>query len=140
MLGMSYNQLVDIWSLGCILFEIFTGKVLFVNDSIQTLLTRISAIVGAFPERMLHGKYGNRYFNTDGAVYERVPREGLPTRYYFLYPRRTSIAHLLSEFDDVPAIHLCIHFLSQLLIVDPRQRPTASEALRHPFIANFDGQ
>ncbi len=44
---------IDIWSLGCILAELWTGNVLFLNDSIVTLLARIVAIVGPFPKEML---------------------------------------------------------------------------------------
>jgi serine/threonine protein kinase len=47
-LGLPYGQKIDIWSLGCILAELWTGKVLFHNDSIQTMLARIQAICGPF--------------------------------------------------------------------------------------------
>ena len=34
-LGLPYNQKVDVWSLGCILAELFTSRVLFCNTSVQ---------------------------------------------------------------------------------------------------------
>ena len=34
-LGLAYSPKVDMWSLGCILMELFTGKLLFDNTSIQ---------------------------------------------------------------------------------------------------------
>ena len=34
-LGLSYSTKVDMWSLGCILMELFTGKLLFDNTSVQ---------------------------------------------------------------------------------------------------------
>jgi serine/threonine protein kinase len=37
-LGLSYDQKIDLWSLGCILAELWTSKVLFHNESIATLL------------------------------------------------------------------------------------------------------
>ena len=40
-LGCKYDYKVDMWSLGCILAELFTGNVLFQNDSIQSLLARV---------------------------------------------------------------------------------------------------
>lgn len=46
-LGLAYDQKIDLWSLGCVLAELFTGEVLFHNDSEQTLLARIIAAVGA---------------------------------------------------------------------------------------------
>ena len=33
-LGVNYNASIDLWSLGCILFELWTGDVLFANHSI----------------------------------------------------------------------------------------------------------
>ena len=34
-LGLPYSPKVDMWSLGCILMELFTGKLLFDNTSVQ---------------------------------------------------------------------------------------------------------
>ena len=34
-LGLAYSPKVDMWSLGCILMELFTGKLLFDNRSVQ---------------------------------------------------------------------------------------------------------
>jgi serine/threonine protein kinase len=40
-LGCRYDYKIDMWSLGCILAELFSGYVLFQNDSIQGLLARV---------------------------------------------------------------------------------------------------
>ena len=40
-LGCKYDNKIDMWSLGCILAELYTGSVIFQNDSIQSLLTRV---------------------------------------------------------------------------------------------------
>jgi serine/threonine protein kinase len=37
-LGLPYDQQIDMWSLGCIIAELWTGRVLFQNDSLATLL------------------------------------------------------------------------------------------------------
>jgi serine/threonine protein kinase len=40
-IGCKYDYKIDIWSLGCIIAELYTGIVLFQNDSIQSLLARV---------------------------------------------------------------------------------------------------
>ena len=45
-LGLPYDQQIDMWSLGCILAELWTGRVLFQNDSLATLLARVVGILG----------------------------------------------------------------------------------------------
>ena len=42
-LGLSYSTKVDMWSLGCILMELFTGKLLFDNKSVQSLLASVGS-------------------------------------------------------------------------------------------------
>ncbi|GMF26990.1 unnamed protein product [Phytophthora fragariaefolia] len=46
-LGLLYDTKIDLWSLGCVIAEMYTGEVLFRNDSEQTLLARILATIGA---------------------------------------------------------------------------------------------
>ena len=40
-LGCKYDYKIDMWSLGCILAELYTGNVIFQNDSIQSLIARV---------------------------------------------------------------------------------------------------
>merc|ERR1712228_828564 len=86
---------IDFWSLGCILAELWTGYVLFQNDSVQSLLARILGIVGEFPYHLMtRGRYVPQYFTQDGQLYQEIDGPSCPDR-----GRRL---HLL-----VPKKHLC---------------------------------
>ncbi len=41
-LGLAYNEMVDLWSVGCVLYELYTGKILFPgkdsNDMLRVIL------------------------------------------------------------------------------------------------------
>ncbi|OQR85598.1 dual specificity tyrosine-phosphorylation-regulated kinase [Achlya hypogyna] len=116
-LGRRYDEKVDVWSLGCILAELYTGQVLFQNDSVVSLLGRMVSILGAFPTSMLRSApEAAKYFDADLAL--RTPP-----------PAKTSLWHALKCAD-----HLFIDFLQSLLQVDPALRVTAAAALNHPWL------
>lgn len=50
-------------------------------------------------------------------------------RFEYLHPKRTSLKFRVPEADEG-----CINFISCLLSVDPKKRPTAAEALQHPWL------
>ena len=52
-LGCKYDEKIDIWSVGCIIAELWTKNVLFYNHHIQGMVARIQGIVGPWPEEML---------------------------------------------------------------------------------------
>lgn len=59
------------WSLGCILAELYTGYVLFQNDSVQGLLARVLGIVGPVPEYMMkEGRLVSNFFTREGLIYQ----------------------------------------------------------------------
>ncbi|KAL0215467.1 hypothetical protein P9112_007651 [Eukaryota sp. TZLM1-RC] len=131
LLGLPYNTKIDIWSLACVLAELWTGEVLFLNSTIQTLLSRIISIVGPIPKHMIYkSKYGNRYFTSDLWLYERVRTDLGLNEFHCLLPRKSSLSQRLRCTDS----HF-IDFLQYLFTIDPKERPSAREALDHPFFS-----
>merc|ERR1712107_587857 len=133
MLGLPYDQKIDLWSLGCILAELWTGYVLFQNDSVQSLLARILGIIGDFPYHvMTRGRYVPQYFTQDGQLYQEIEGPPCPERgprLHLLVPKKTSLRQRLrTDNEDF------LDFLGQMLQLDPAKRPTASQALEHPFL------
>ena len=52
-LGMPYDFGIDIWSIGCTLFELYTGKILFVGRSNNQMLRAIMECRGKFSHKIL---------------------------------------------------------------------------------------
>jgi serine/threonine protein kinase len=150
-LGCKYDYRIDIWSLGCILAELCTGHVLFQNDSIQGLLARVIGIIGPFPEEMMTtGRHVSAYFTTDKLLYqpntddskakdnEHLSQEMADLvklnrknqrKVQIMVPKRSSLKARLKTEDS-----MFLDFIKCLLQVDKDLRPTAQEALRHPWI------
>jgi serine/threonine protein kinase len=138
-LGHFYDARIDIWSLGAVLAELHTGYVLFQNDSIATMLSRIIGILGPFPQHVLHnGKDTSKYFTLSNVVYERIDEGSVA----LLYPKKTNLAARLhidvQQMDEEQFMFL--DFANQLLHLDPTKRPTATELLGHPWLENADTQ
>ena len=75
-LGLPYDGKIDVWSLGCVVAEMFTGEVTFQNDSIVSMLSRIEAICGPFPRHMIaQGRQSCRFFTKCGLLFEKVSGE-----------------------------------------------------------------
>ena len=71
-LGAPYDGKVDLWSLGCVLAELFTGQVLLRNESTRTALARVIGIFGPLdPELLRLGKHAGALVTAAGVPYER---------------------------------------------------------------------
>jgi serine/threonine protein kinase len=150
-LGLPYGDKIDIWSLGCVVAEMYTDEVTFQNDSIVSMLSRIEAICGPFPRHMIaQGRQSGRFFTKSGLLFENVEKDrsdgspsikrkfdGVEDRALLdvFQPKRTTMAARLG----IPEITtedeaLFVDFCSKVLTIDPDSRPTAEEALKHPWI------
>lgn len=65
-LRVKYSEKVDIWSLGCILAELYTGEPLFPGNNEQEQLELIMELCGMPPETMIDkSRKKDHYFDTD---------------------------------------------------------------------------
>jgi serine/threonine protein kinase len=80
LLGLSYDQKIDVWSLGCVLVEMHTGEPLFGGSDQCDQMCRIVDILGMPPVKMIEGapeENRNNYFEKV-AITNRGPRAALP--------------------------------------------------------------
>ena len=136
-LGAPYDTKVDMWSLGCILSELYTGEVLLHNDSLASLLARCVGIFGPFDPRLLRrGRYSANYFTKSGLVYERCEKT---ETLRLMRPKKTTLARRLGLDPEVDEAECgsdgFVGFLLALLAVNPDERLTATQALTHPWLA-----
>ncbi|KAJ8570134.1 hypothetical protein K7X08_006711 [Anisodus acutangulus] len=65
-LGLAYDHPMDIWSVGCCLFELYAGKVLFPGPSNNDMLRLHMELKGPFPKKMLRkGAFTDQHFDQD---------------------------------------------------------------------------
>ena len=139
-MGCNYDYKIDIWSLGCILAELYSKTVLFQSDSVHSLLARVIGIIGPIPEWMFEkGSTVNGMFCKEKLLYMEADavndsNGNISTtsvgkkKMHVIVPKRTLLKNRL-HCDDKPFIE----FLRYLLKIDPNERPTAEEALNHPW-------
>jgi len=165
-LGLPYDGKIDIWSLGCVVAEMYTNEVTFQNDSELSMLSRIEAICGPFPRHMIaKGRNSHRIFTDSGLIYEKISSKDEDegddmshdsskdanddhgkTLFNIYQPKMTTIAARLGfdeDFMDQPKLseddkkrELFVDFVSKMLTIDPDLRPSAAEALNHPWITS----
>ena len=63
-LGIEYDYGIDMWSTGCTLFELYTGKILFTGRNNNSMLRNIMECRGKFPHKLLRrGTLAYEYFD-----------------------------------------------------------------------------
>jgi dual specificity tyrosine-phosphorylation-regulated kinase 2/3/4 len=124
-LGMTYGMPIDMWSLGCILAELFTGVPIFPGENEQEQLACIMEVFGP-PERHLIEKSTRKklFFDSVGKPRLTVSSKGRRRR-----PSSKTLGQAL-KCDDEPFLD----FLTKCLRWDPDRRLKPDEAIRHEFI------
>lgn len=124
-LGMSYGMPIDMWSLGCILAELFTGYPIFPGENEQEQLACIMEVFGP-PDKHLIEKSSRRklFFDSLGKPRLTVSSKGRRRR-----PSSKDLRQVLKCDDDA-----FLDFISRCLRWDPSRRLNPHDALKHEFI------
>ncbi|KAK4058399.1 serine/threonine protein kinase, CMGC, dual-specificity [Microbotryomycetes sp. JL221] len=130
-LGMNYHMAIDMWSLGCIIAEMYTGYPIFPGENEQEQLGCIMEVMGV-PEKYLIDRSSRRrlFFDSTGAPRPVVNSKGRRRR-----PGTKSLGQVLKTNDE-----LFVDFIAKCLIWDPERRLKPDAALRHPWIVAARGR
>ncbi|KAG7569862.1 Protein kinase-like domain superfamily [Arabidopsis thaliana x Arabidopsis arenosa] len=128
-LGLPYDEKIDLWSLGCILAELCSGEVLFPNEAVAMILARIVAVLGPIETEMLEkGQETHKYFTKEYDLYH-LNEESNEIEY--IITEESCLEEQLHVSDE-----LFLDFVRSLLEINPLRRPTALEALNHPWLSS----
>ncbi|XP_065828877.1 mitogen-activated protein kinase 14-like [Oscarella lobularis] len=114
---MHYKQNVDIWSVGCIMAELLTGRSLFPGRDHIDQLTKILQLVGTPGEDFIL-KISSEHARTYLHQLPKMDKQNFATVF-------------------VGANPLGIDLLEKMLVLDNEKRITAVEALAHPYFAKY---
>ncbi|KAM4882044.1 mitogen-activated protein kinase 12 isoform 2-T2 [Thomomys bottae] len=114
---MHYTQTVDIWSVGCIMAEMITGKILFKGNDHLDQLKEIMKVTGTPPAEFVQKLQSDEAKNY---------MKGLPEL------EKKDFASVLDN-----ASPMAVNLLEKMLVLDAEQRITAVEALAHPYFESL---
>lgn len=126
-LGWSYPS--DIWSAGCIVSEIYTGELLFpTHDNLEHLVMMDKITQSSFPLCMIDDSpVRQKFFHSDGALYVEALDDKMRR---YVRNEIVSLPELLSREGKRSGL---LDLLQRLLALNPDDRLTASQAMRHEF-------
>ena len=152
LLGLPFNEAIDMWSLGCVMAELFLGWPLYPGSSEYDQIRYISQTQGLPHQSILQqGQKTSRFFHFSHYQWKLKSGEQ--------YERETGIKSkearkfIFNSIDDIQHIHLkqdlpssltfqaekidrqyFVDLLKKMIHLDPQQRITPNQALHHPFI------
>ncbi|KAG2608417.1 mitogen-activated protein kinase 12-like [Panicum virgatum] len=112
-----YTPAIDIWSIGCIFAELLTGRPLFPGKNVVHQLDLITDLLGTPSSETL-----SRIRNEKARRYLSCMRKKYPVPF-------------TQKFRN--ADPLALRLLERLLAFDPKDRPSAEEALANPYFASL---
>ena len=146
-LGMPYDTALDMWSIGCSLYEIFTGKFLFSGKTNNQMLKMMMDLKGPFSKKMIRkGEFYLNHFDEDcnflSVEVEKVTKKDVIRKIQISKPTKDLKSRLMPYTADMaPAdviqVNHFINLLDRCLHLNPEHRITPLEALAHPFIKQF---
>ncbi|XP_012218653.1 dual specificity tyrosine-phosphorylation-regulated kinase mbk-2 isoform X2 [Linepithema humile] len=126
-LGLPYGTPIDMWSLGCILAELYTGYPLFPGEDEIEQLACIMEVLGLPPDHIIsHATRRRLFFDQKGSPRCVTNSKG---KKRWAGSKNLSMALRCSDA-------LFVNFVSKCLEWDPKKRMTPDEAMRHEWLTS----
>ncbi|XP_037060025.1 dual specificity tyrosine-phosphorylation-regulated kinase 4 [Peromyscus leucopus] len=124
-LGHPYNMAIDMWSLGCIMAELYTGYPLFPGENEVEQLACIMEVLGLPPAHLVQTASRRQiFFDSKG-----LPKNITNNRGEKRYPDSKDLTMVLKTYDTS-----FLDFLRRCLVWEPSLRMTPDQALKHAWI------
>ncbi|CAH8383423.1 unnamed protein product [Eruca vesicaria subsp. sativa] len=138
-LGLTYDHPLDIWSVGCCLYELYCGKVLFPGATNNDMLRLHMELKGPFPKKMLRkGAFIDQHFDQDLNFYatEEDTVSGKMMKRMIVNVKPKDFGSIIKGYpgEDPKMLAHFRDLLDKIFILDPEKRLTVKQALAHPFI------
>ncbi|XP_044917216.1 dual specificity tyrosine-phosphorylation-regulated kinase 4 isoform X4 [Felis catus] len=130
-LGHPYNMAIDMWSLGCIMAELYTGYPLFPGENEVEQLACIMEVLGLPPTHFIQTASRRQTFfecciSKDSKGF---PKNMTNNRGRKRYPDSKDLTMVLKTYDAS-----FLDFLRRCLVWEPSLRMTPDQALKHAWI------
>ncbi|KAG1445044.1 hypothetical protein G6F56_010055 [Rhizopus delemar] len=129
-MGLGWSYPCDLWSIGCILIEFFTGDALFqTHDNIEHL-AMLQSVLGPMPTHMItHASAEAKRWFTMNKLNYPLPKTSKQSK--------RSVSNLKPLDQIIPPINpfniQLNDLIKKIMVYEPSARISAREALRHPF-------
>ena len=134
--GLPFDTQIDMWSLGCLLVEVYIGRRLFDAFNRSSAVATMAKTLGPIPrERFSSGRYYSALSSLPVYGTLSVDADGQRSSVPFNQPLISRLTTLL-HCEDAGS-HSFVSFLAGCLEYDPRHRLTPLTALRHNFVSGL---
>jgi len=133
---------MDMWSVGCVIFELFTGRILFPGKTNNDMIRQIMDLKGPIPKKMLRkGSFTERHFDLSNPstpfcyIDEDNVTKTQKLTVISNVKKNKSFSDLLAKNDgnESKKATKLSDLLERMIMIDPEKRIKIRQALKHPF-------
>ncbi|XP_060730017.1 serine/threonine-protein kinase PRP4 homolog [Tachysurus vachellii] len=142
-IGKPYDYGIDMWSVGCTLYELYTGKILFPGKTNNHMLKLAMDLKGKMPNKMIRkGLFKDQHFDQNlNFLYTEVDKVTEREKVTVM-SSINSTKDLLNDMigrqrlpeDQRKKVVQLKDLIDQILVLDPAKRISINQALQHPYI------
>jgi len=127
----AYTKAVDMWAIGCIVAEMFTGKPLLAGSSTIDQLDKILDVCGK-PDAVAIKAMSSKFAAT--MIEQQMSKKQRPVTSY--EHRRAQVDELIRKSCPSVDKHV-VDIVTEMLDINPETRMTVEQALEHPWMKPF---